>query len=120
MNYDAARQIKSGPNSGKWHYTRMNDGAVWPIGPCAEGCSGHATAEEACEHYRQSLFAKMRISGPKAEKWPKNKCAVEWCESEATHLIDITAYRFYEVCESHASRETAEALFPRIGESWHS
>ena len=32
MNYDEPREKQSGG----WHYTRMNDGAVWAIGYCAE------------------------------------------------------------------------------------
>jgi hypothetical protein len=35
MNYYAARQLESGPHAGKWHYTCMNDGAVWAYGACS-------------------------------------------------------------------------------------
>lgn len=120
MNYDKAREIKSGANAGKWHYTRMNDGVIWPIGFCSEGCSGHDTPEEACEHYRRYLLSNLRIQGPKTERWPKEKCAVEGCETEATHLLSVDCWKYWEVCEAHATKETAETLVPKVGESWHS
>src|SRR4051812_48360403 len=55
MNYLKARQMQS---TGKWHYTCRNDNFVWPQGYCAQEGSachstGHNTAEEACECYKQ-------------------------------------------------------------------
>lgn len=50
MNYYEARQLsdKSG-----WHYTRMNDGEIWPVGYCSPwqqcpDCTGHGC--EKCEN----------------------------------------------------------------------
>jgi len=49
MNYYSARQVDPAldrPDAGKWRYTRMNDGRVWPEGACRD-CPGHDTPEEA-------------------------------------------------------------------------
>ena len=119
MNYYQARELlKDGKGTGLWHYTCMNDSAVWPVGNCANGCPGHATPEEACEHQRQYLMDKAVYRGPKQEPWPKHKCALETCNSEATHLIDIPGtMRHWDVCAEHANRDALASLMPSVGES---
>jgi hypothetical protein len=52
MNYYDARQTK---NKSGWHYTCMNDGAIWPVGYCAEH-EPHATEREARECFGQYLL----------------------------------------------------------------
>lgn len=118
MNYFDAREIlgPDGEPSGRWRYTCRNDDKVWAVGYCAEGCPGHPTPEEAREHYRQFVLDGMRVRGPKpADSWPKDKCAVEGCPAEATHLLDAPGHRCHEVCESHANRAAMELLVPSIG-----
>ena len=58
MNYHQPRQIEptaDRPDAGKWRYTNMNDGFVWPEGYCAE-CPGHDTKEGAYEHQTQYVL----------------------------------------------------------------
>jgi hypothetical protein len=50
MNHYAARQIKAGPNAGKWHYTCYNDRdkGAYPVGACGRfrnclACDGRIT-----------------------------------------------------------------------------
>lgn len=62
MNYYEARQVdptSARSDAGKWRYTCMNDGRVWPVGLCADGCTGHETAEEANEHYHRGLLSDL-------------------------------------------------------------
>jgi hypothetical protein len=58
MNYYAARRLRSETDTGAtegWHFTRMNDGHIQPVGYCAEHYP-HATADEACECFRRYLL----------------------------------------------------------------
>lgn len=122
MNHDAPRQKKNADGTpGLWHYTRHNDRTgTYAIGPCAEGCAGHATEEEACEHYRQHLISNVVIRGPKTvSSWPKNKCEIDGCECEGTMLADIPGGQCWELCPAHATQEHIAPLV-RVGESWHS
>lgn len=113
MNYYGPRQRKS---DGKYHYTCMNDGQIWPVGFCADGCPGHDTAEQACEHQKQYMLSIARF-GQKTDAWPKHKCGVQGCESEATCWAMIPGeMRQFEVCESHANKEALATLI-EVGES---
>ncbi len=58
MNSHAPRQLESGPNKGKWHYTNSNRRTgTYPEGYCAEpGRCAHETAQEATECHRQYLL----------------------------------------------------------------
>lgn len=47
MRYHQPRQIESGPNAGRWHYTVRIDGDIYPEGYCSRwrvcpACDGHA------------------------------------------------------------------------------
>lgn len=57
MNYYRPRELKTpeGKPSGKWHYTKMNDGRIWPIGYCHELNCNHASAVEASNCYRKYI-----------------------------------------------------------------
>jgi hypothetical protein len=169
MNYYKARELKTKGSNGEtlWHYTCMNDGAVWPVGFCSpletcpacgphcgmgwvtvehEGnphdirlepctkcagkgslfrenpCPGHANPEEACEHYRQYLLSQMQIRGPKTEEWPKDKCGVPDCNTEAKFSAIIAGHcqHFYALCDRHANKESVSPLVGPVGEVWSS
>lgn len=62
MNYYEARELRDekGEGTGRWHYTVRNDGRIWPVGYCADGCPGHESAEAACEHQREYELANLR------------------------------------------------------------
>jgi RecJ-like exonuclease len=82
-------------------------------------CPGHATPEEAEQHYKDYLIEKSTITGPKQQEWPKHKCAVEGCNNEGNHLANVDAYHYYELCAEHADKNTLQSLV-RVGESWES
>lgn len=122
MNYDEPREIKDGPQAGKWHFTTMNRRTgTRPIGYCAEGCPGHDTAKEAREHYRQyRLDKELRFvdDNPKADT--KHRCEVDGCENFTSGRIDIGAWLTWYACAEHRNRENAEVLYPTAGDSMHS
>lgn len=121
MNYYAARQVEVGPNAGRWHYTCRNDDRIWPVGLCQDGCHGHASPEEAQEHYRRYLLGLMKKRGPKEQEWPKEKCCLKECNSEAKYLIDCPGHMgmHFEVCEAHNFVD-AIAHLVKVGESMSS
>lgn len=91
MNYDQAREIrnKDGNPSGKWHFTRMNDGQIWPIGFCRENCPGHDTAEEAEKHwydYECSILVVDNFHNP-AVADDRERCEVPGCEQWTNHRM---------------------------------
>lgn len=122
MNYHQARQVDPASDredAGKWRYTNMNDGRVWPEGACATDCPGHDTAEEACQHWVEGQVAN-------GVRW--HDCS--WTTCDNRHGTDendkpITcpnpAQRLayvgsadnhgYTLCADHASDNVAEALF---------
>ncbi len=78
--------------------------------PKAEPCPGHATEAGACLHYREYLLDHAKFLGPKKDKWPKHKCEVVGCDTEATHCASVSYWRTHELCEAHANRESLAAL----------
>ncbi len=115
MNYYGPREItRDDKPTGLFHYTCRNDGRIWPIGPCADGCPGHKTAEEACEHYREFLLAGIVLCKIEQE-WPKDKCDVDGCNEAATHYgysrNEPGAWERGRFCDVHA---TAEEMAKKI------
>jgi hypothetical protein len=120
MNHYAPRQLQGGPSAGKWHYTCLNDRTgVFASGACADGCPGHDTAEEACEHERQRLLGQLTFQGPRTG-WPKYQCRADGCEAEGTMLASLRdGWTYFELCEAHATPETVGGLV-RVGVRWSS
>jgi hypothetical protein len=145
MRYYKARELAN--KAGKWHYTCERKGNIYPVGHCSlwETCScvekgvdqnceichgkgvfektnpclGHDTPEKAELHYKEYLLDSMKKTGPKTEKWPKNKCDAENCEEESLYSISLTGGGYYELCECHANRECISSMIS-VGESWES
>jgi hypothetical protein len=141
MNYYKARQRKDG----KWDYTCMNDGHIWPIGYCESykqysvdewwsrmiteekradhdrtadkhHVDGHASASEAEACYRQYLLDHcVRLKGVWEQQ---SKCEVcgEWTQLYAS--VNNTSY--FDLCEEHNTLEQVEKLFEGPGEVWSS
>lgn len=61
MNRYNARQRQ---DNGKWDYTCMNDGRIWPAGYCGELEHSHDTAQEARE-----CFARYLLDGWREEEY---------------------------------------------------
>ena len=91
-------------------------GKGWLDVPEDEVCKGHANREDACKHYEQYLIDSAKVSGPKEAKWPKNKCKIKDCNEEATYVVNFSEYRFAEVCEKHANKDTFAQLLGIV--SW--
>lgn len=120
MNYDQPRQVKGGRADGKFHYTRMREGHVYPIGPCRDNdCPGHDTPDGACEHYKIGLIAKAKFIPMGDDEYPKYKCEVAGCCEEAKWIARIPDWaRQYQLCRAHANRDGL-LLVIQVGESWH-
>ena len=99
---------KDGKPTGKYHYTCRNDNRIWPVGLCAEGCPGHATPEEASEHWRAYLIQGIEFNKI-TQEWPKEKCEAEGCNEQAT-MIGCTknepgVFNHRRFCDTHAVPE---------------
>jgi len=137
MNYFKARQRKDG----KFDYTCMNDGQIWPVGYCSvyhelpndnwisesyraaneatkdkHHGDGHDTAQEAQACYRAYLLDHaLHLNG--AWENVQHKCEVcgEW-----TELYAEIQMRCWNLCPQHNSREEVEKLFEAPDEIWSS
>ena len=115
MNYYDARERKGadGKGTGKWHYTCENDGRIYPVGYCAQGCEGHDTPEEACEHYRQYLLnERTRYDGQLHGE--QRECAV--CGAWTQGVVYVDGWHSYVLCDEHRNREEMERLYPKVGQ----
>lgn len=105
MNYYQPRQLR-GPDGQAlplWHYTCQNGARIWPVGACAISCPGHATADEAREHYRAWLIANADMDGMQVEPW--GPCLV--CQKRTPHVVALGPGRMdlYALCDEHRTRE---------------
>ena len=102
---------------GLWHYTI---GGYRPAGACARDCPGHATAKEAYEHERQrQLDELLSFSPDQPDASSAHKCRAPGCGVWTTGAAHVGAWKFYQLCAAHRSREFVEPLFC-VGESWES
>ncbi len=92
----------NGKGRGLWHMTERSDEEHWPahaIGYCAENCPGHATAEEAEDHYHQWQADKaIPHEDPEAKK-PCLFCG-EWTQHRMTPAGGWSAPLV--LCEQHS------------------
>ncbi len=85
-------------------------------------CPGHTSAEEACEHYRQSLLDRASFTArADVGSWPKRKCENKECSREATHVARVPGSHYirHDFCETHCVREELSKLVT-VGECWSS
>ena len=108
MQYYSARKLKE---TGLWHYTVGSH----PVGYCADDCPGHATEEEACEHYKQYLLDKRMRPGTLSNQMLRCRECKEFTDG----VVHIGAYQMFILCPAHQGKETV-AKHLRIGESWES
>jgi len=119
MNYHQARQIDpkaDRPDAGKWRYTNMNDGRVWPEGYCAQGCPGHDTPEEAEAHQREYELDHARFEGL-SEPW--GDCEVPGCTSGRTpHFARVGPGipTHVQLCAEHLNRDGLALAFTEVGQ----
>ena len=143
MNYYAARQKEGG----RWDYTCMNDGRIWPIGYCMpykewwidlKEKIGYETRPEDIAKY-QSHQSQYHADGhATAEEacecyrryvldhkvrlnrsWDGGQFRCQVC-GEWTQLYADIDHRAINLCEKHNTQEQVELLFEEIGEIWSS
>lgn len=104
MNYYGPRERRDehGQPAGLWHYTCRNDDRIWPVGYCAQECAGHATPEEACDHYKAyQLDHELRLDNKLADQ--QRPCEV--CGAWTQGCAQIGGYTTYVLCDEHRTRE---------------
>lgn len=113
MRHYKARQLEGGG----WKYTYMLNGEVFTTGKCIDH-EGHATAEEACECYRQYMLnERMQLSDCLLGETTMEQCHVEGCK-EMGRGGAMVAQRLFILCDAHRNRETMDELYPAVGEAW--
>ena len=113
MNYYDAREKADvdGNPSGLWHFTIQNDNHIFPVGYCAQGCSGHATPEEAREHYRLYLLDSARYDGVTMDEMRKCEVCGDWTLFYA-HIPQ--SMERHTLCDAHRNRETLDTVMHRV------
>lgn len=138
MNYYDARERKtaSGNPSGRWDYTCMNDGQIWPVGYCRafsepseimlisesererlrsfahkHHIDGHDTADEARECYRQYLL-DQRLNLHNYETESQHKCVV--CGAWTGAFAEVN-HQIFVLCDEHRTREQVDKLLSAPG-----
>ena len=98
------RKIDGQP-AGLFHMTVHSDEEKWcyPIGPCAENCPGHATAEEAYRHYQEGKITKVRLDGFDEHK--QKKCAVCGAWTQKAACVDGEIFEYWPLCDQHLNIE---------------
>lgn len=112
MNYYDAREMKKdGKGSGKWHYTCMNDGRIWPVGYCAEH-EGHPTKEEAHECY-----TKYCLDNHIKKRTMQNQHKCKECDAWTQESVEVGPGlgRMIYLCPDHQDRETVAKHFGSVG-----
>lgn len=121
MNYHEPRQVNpdSGrPDAGKWRYTNMNDGRIWPEGYCAEGCPGHDTKDGAYEHQTQYMLDHARYDGRMGDV--RRKCEAEGCEEWTDAFAQVGHLQMFVLCDEHRTRGVVAGLYGTCGDSFGS
>lgn len=103
MNYYQPRELKDkeGKALGLWHYTCMNDGKVWPVGYCAQGCPGHADKEGAYQHQKEYLLDTARFDGAFVDA--QRPCEI--CKAWTSKFADDSSGGKHILCDEHRNRE---------------
>ena len=113
-NIYTARQLLSGPNAGKWHYTCGSDedsrGMAYPVGGCAENCPGHDTPEAARQHYEDWIVEHCQLNQGSEADDTRHRCEHPGCEA-FTHLrVDGPAGHWYYRAHLFPAHNNAESF----------
>ena len=105
MRHGQPRQVEA---TKLWHFAEACDGRIYPVGYCRNGCIGHATEEEAREH-----FAQWQRDQAKVEPlpWDRPECQVTECSEPARFQVRISGQISSRlVCDYH-SQHLDQVLF---------
>jgi hypothetical protein len=104
VNYDQPREMKGsdGEPTGRWHYTRMNDGRIWATGYCAQGCPGHDDKAGAYELQRQYELDNARYGIVWGEWNPCQVCGELTNQGATWGLGNLSHAR---LCPAHQDRQ---------------
>lgn len=128
MNYYEPCQVAPNsdrPDAGKWRYTCMNDGEIWPVGYCAQDCPGHDDKTAAYEHQTQYLL-DQRLNLDLRYVDEKHQCQAtlargDRCQEWTDAFAEINNGITFNLCDVHRTREVFAALFGSVGDvisSW--
>lgn len=109
MNYYQPRELRNketGKGTGLYHYTCMNDDRIWAVGYCRENCPGHATPDEAREHYRQYELDHARYNGAITDM----QVPCEVCKAWTSQCAVVNHHSIF-LCYEHLNRETLEQIY---------
>jgi hypothetical protein len=143
MNYYKARERKDG----RWDYTCMNDGMIWPVGYCAKYVDPMDYNFPGCEVFQtEHHLEKARVVKDKHHE-DGHATADEACACYGKYLLDnklrlglkygdmqrkcevcgewtelnaCVDNQYMTLCEKHNNREEVEKLFRGVGERWES
>ncbi|GEM_PF-3326042 len=80
----------------------------------ANPCPGHATPEEARQHYTQYLLdKKTRYQEERSGVW--HECLV--CGALTNKFAQVGSWHTYSLCDEHRNREHVEKLLGIVGDS---
>ena len=115
MNYYDAREMsdRQGDPRGLWHYTAQNDDRIFPVGYCAQGCAGHATPEEAREHYRIYLLDNAQYDHTMHQEQRKCEVCGSWTQGYASIPLNMEQHI---LCNEHRNRETLDRVMHRVAQ----
>jgi hypothetical protein len=103
MNYYAPRQKVDGG----WHYTKMNNGRIWPVGYCASH-EPHATALEAQQCYKKFICDHAAFNQGELMD-AQVKCQVPECKNH-TSKSALVDHDDYYLCPTHMNRDGLEVV----------
>lgn len=126
MRYHTAQRIIKGRNEGKWVYTSAGDKGGY-IECCDGGWEdagvGHATEVEARQHMRQRRLEKLRLDVQTGD-WSGCRAPMPGgsrCDVPTKGAAEIPPCHFLEpLCDEHRTRETVEAMYGDVGDSFGS
>jgi hypothetical protein len=101
----------TGTSETRWFFARDDGGSKAPIllGYCADNCTGHPTAIEASEHFKQYLLDNYAQYDRRTDR--QSPCQI--CGT-ATNRFAETPGRMARLCDDHCNREGLEQSIQAI------
>lgn len=122
MRWSKPRQL----STGLWHYTTEIAGTVLAVGGCepGQGCTGHATADEARECYRQWALRNTEINSSDGHESVLYRCHMDGCSRWAAGNALVPhpglGTKILYLCRVHLNMETLRRVLPPPGDVYSS